>query len=139
MSQQITEILTQLVLGVLTAVTGIIGVVILVLSFKRIPQQPSKILLQMSPGRLLPLRSPRTHILRARTNFPQPSTTRPKSCSRRGINVDRQKLIATIESAWMQYNTPVNKIIYPTVTVNSSVDNVQEMTEKITNAIRSNI
>ncbi|MEY9096738.1 hypothetical protein ABH899_005411, partial [Paenibacillus sp. RC84] len=29
-----------------------------------------------------------------------------KELQRRGINADRQKLLATIEAAWMQYNKP---------------------------------
>ncbi|WP_217563084.1 phage holin [Paenibacillus sp. GbtcB18] len=144
MSQQITEILTQVVLAALTALTGILVIVIYALKDRAIKWLQTHtttaqqgIIAQIAREAFAFAESQDAYI-KGKDKLSAAIDYAAKELQRRGINADRQKLLATIEAAWMQYNKPRN-IVAPAITVNSSDGDVNDAVEKIARALESEL
>ncbi|MEY9097081.1 phage holin, LLH family, partial [Paenibacillus sp. RC84] len=112
MSQQITEYLTQLVLAGLTALTGILVVAIYTLKDRAIKwlqahttTAQQDIIANIAREAFAFAESQDAYI-KGKDKLSAAVDYAAKELQRRGINADRQKLLATIEAAWMQYNKP---------------------------------
>ncbi|WP_217562815.1 phage holin, LLH family [Paenibacillus sp. GbtcB18] len=127
MSEQIADMLKPLLLAVIMAVVGILGVAINVIKDRAIKwlqahtNAAQQDLIAKIAQEAFAFAEKQGAFTDGKQKMEEAIDYAAKELQRRGINVDRQKLLATIEAAWMQYNSS-QKPAVEVKTVNAQIE-----------------
>ncbi|WP_068773469.1 phage holin, LLH family [Paenibacillus sp. FJAT-26967] len=118
MAQHITEILTPLILAFVTALAGVLTVAItsaksyLISWIQARTNADQQELIFKVAREAMAYAENQDEFIKGKDKLNAAIDYAAKELQNRGVNVDRQKLLATVQDAWMEYNKPIQKTAF---------------------------